>query len=297
MIFSRKLLKLCVIGVILFLNPGMSAAAPSVTAGRPNASAPFSKKVTNDSFGSYSLGHNLTSNGRTLRRRQWTLGTLYAAFGLSNQLSVGVSPFVWDAFDMFNLMARYGWDLGSTSRLSWDVAYFKTMGGREIRSEGIYCPTNPSDLSKCRQWRPQYTGFLMEAFSVKATLSERVKDYYRFHSTLSYFYYFDDRLPFSFRMDPANGDRFTFNLTTLHELRLNPFCFFNYELGIWGANYQYPYIHTGLSLNLQKYRWLFGFGVSTTFSPSFPENLKQVFVGYDSRASIHPEFEIQYFFQ
>jgi len=103
-------------------------------------------------------------------------------------------------------------------------------------------------------------------------------------------------MPFSFRMDPANSDSYTINLTSLHEFRLHETLFINYEIGFWGFNYQYPYIHTGLSLNVQKDFWLIGIGASTTFSPSFPERRARYFVGYDSRMSIHPEIELQVFF-
>ncbi len=258
----------------------------------------FSELETgSDEFGSYSIGHNLSTNGRTLKKGQTSIGTLYLAHGLTEEWSIGLSPFVLHSFEMFNLMTRIGLPISKTQRFSIDLAYFKTFGGRQVRNPSGYCYQNPQTLEVVCPETIGYTGFVMEAANAKLTFSQQVLSGYRLNSTLSYFYFWDDRSPFSFRMDPANPDPFTLNLTTLHEFRIMDSLFLNYEVGLWGMNYQYPYFHTGLSLGMQTFKWLISFGLSTTYSFSFPERRFKSFpAGYTSQASIHPEFEIQYFF-
>jgi hypothetical protein len=259
-----------------------------------------------DTFGSFSLGHNLTSNGRTLKSGQTSLGSLYVAHGITDNITVGTSPFVVSNFEMFNLMLRAGFDLSARDRISFDASYFKTFGGEEIPQEPTcYLFIEPGsteedwseDDIECFPSDPFFTGFIMEAMSLKTTYSRQMLRSYRMSTTLSYFFYWDERNPFSFRMDPANGDEFALNLSTLHEFRITDLFYINYELGLWGLNYQYPYTHTGLTLNLQAQEWLFGFGASVTRSFSFPDQYERNFLaGYTSRMSIHPEFEFQFFF-
>lgn len=136
----------------------------------------------------------------------------------------------------------------------------------------------------------------MEAAALSLTYSREIASYYRFNTSLSYFYYYDDRLPFSFRMDPRNSDPYSLSLTTLNEFRVADSLYINFEAGMWGINYHYSYFHSGLSLNLQNESGLIGVGLSATFSPSFPKHLVKTFPGYDSRFALHPEIQLQLFF-
>lgn len=276
---------------LLFLSSISSADDTN----RESSAVPTEQRSTEyERFASRSIGHNLSANNYTLRKSQWSLGTLYAAYGLAENLSIGVSPFVFLQFGMMNLMARYAIPISSKEKIGFDVAYFKTSGGNSIDRESCTRDENSMNIT-CKQvaYRDR---FMMEAFTIKATYSRVITDFYRFNSTLSYFYYLDERMPFSFRMDPANSDPFALNLTSLHEFKINKFIFINLEGGLWGLNYEYPYYHTGLTINLQTESVLVGAGVSTTFSPSFPREDAREFVNYDSRYSVHPEVQIQFFF-
>lgn len=99
-------------------------------------------------------------------------------------------------------------------------------------------------------------------------------------------------------MDPQNSDAYAANLTTLHELKLQEGVFVAFELGAWGANYVYPYVHSGATIEFQSpsKNIFVGLGVTSTFSPSFPARKARRFAGYDSRASYHPEIQVQAFF-
>ncbi len=256
-------------------------------------SSVFSQSV--DGFESLSVGHNLSSNTRTLDENQWSLGTLYLGYGLTDQLTFGLSPFVLYQYKMNNFMLRQNFKINQRLRLGFDFAYFKTFG--EEYEEITYCSYAMSiEDSICTQRKEHTAGFSMEAMNLKSTLSYLIQPFYRLNTTISYFYYINEDMPFSFRMDPANNDKYALNLTTLHEFRMSKNIFINLEAGFWGLNYQYLYYHSGLTLNFQNERLLFSLGASSTFSPSFPVERARTFVGYDSRSSIHPEIQVQTFF-
>ena len=191
-------------------------------------------------------------------------------------------------------MGRYAWNISKRSKISVDGAYFKSYGGidRSFRE----CSNFDANGNPVCDIIPIYDGFLMEAVSAKLTYTHQILSSYRLNTTLSYFYYFDDRMPFSFRMDPANDDRYTINLTSLHEFRIFKNVFINIEGGFWGLNYKYLYYHGGASINIQNSHGIFGIGASTTISPTFPDDEIRYFAGYDSRYSVHPEIQIQLLF-
>lgn len=247
--------------------------------------------LESEKFGSQSIGHNLSTNNHTLNKNQLSVGTLYLGYGVTDHFSIGTSIFVLSSYEMYNVIARYAWNTSTREKLGVDFAYFKTFGGKE--HQYILCANNDCSTMTTR---PYYTGFLMEAAALKLTYTRQISDDYRFNATLSYFYYFDDRRPFSFRMDPAKSDPFALNLTSLNEFKIKKNFYINLEGGFWGLNYRYLYYHAGISLNFQNSGGIIGIGASTTFSPTFPKDKAKTFVGYDSRIAVHPEIQLQLFF-
>jgi hypothetical protein len=286
----------------LFLLPMLAAGA---VPGESRDTLPQSGSATPSTsikdFGARSIGHNVSMSGRTLDKNEISVGTLFVGYGLTDTWTVGISPFVLLNYKMYNAVSRWAWDLNSRDRILFQTEYFKTFGNEdeEDRPRREYCSQIPDD-NYCRNSKPEYgfTDFKMEAWDGKLTYSRQMASFYRMNITASYYYYIDDERPFSLRMDPQNGDRYAVNLTSLHELRVNKSFFVNLEGGFWGMNYQYPYIHLGATLNLQpeKSHFLAGAGISSTFSPSFPEEKAIRFAGYDSRGAIHPEIQVQFYF-
>ena len=250
-------------------------------------------------FGSRSIGHNLSNSGVTLKKGQTSVGTFYAGVGLSDTWTIGISPFVWNTYRMQHYGTRFAHDLNTQQRLLFAVDYFKTFG-EESTSDRLwrrFCSENVYTRDCARGRYPWgFTSFKMEALSFKITDSMQINPNYRMNLTASYYFYFDDEKPFSLRMDPQNSDPFAINFTSLHEFKISKNFFWNLEGGFWGLNYQYPYVHVGSTLNLQLKNMLLGGGVSSTFSPSFPAAKARRFAGYDSRASYHPEIQLQAFF-
>lgn len=260
----------------------------------------YSNAVTSLS-GSKSFGHLLSSNNNTLKKGKVSIGTLYAGVGITDNITVAVSPFIWQQFKMYNGYIRSGFKISKNEDIGVDVGYFKTMKENSYNSEKIYyCPEDQPDLFTCSSEVYNYkerSNFEMQAWATKITYGKKINSFYKSNITLSYFYFSNDYEPFSFRMDPQNGDNFSLNLTSLHELRLTEKFYINYEIGGWGLNYAYPYIHGGTTVNWQHENFFAGLGFSATFSPWFPDNkIKEFHGGYDSRMSVHPELQVQMFF-
>lgn len=262
-----------------------------------------------DTFGSRSLGHLLTSNNAMLKKNEIAFGSLYVGYGITDSWTVATSPFVYMMFLTSNFATRWAQNISATQRVGFEFQYFKSFGAespndrswREFCGMGEPIPFG----SKIQRWNDcdgkwnypnGFESIQMEAYASKFTYSNRITPFYKINLTSSYFYYIDDERPFSLRMDPQNDDRFALSLTTLHEMRITENIFLNFEAGIWGLNYTYPYIHAGTTFNVQNKHFLAGVGASTTFSPSFPQEKVRLFRGYDSRMSFHPELQIETFF-
>lgn len=256
-------------------------------------------KVINE-FQSRSMGHLLTSNNQLLDKKQWSLGTLYAGYGITDHWTLAISPFVLYDFNMLNLQSRTVWKLSSKRKFGIDLGYFKSIDPSKSDYYD-YCianlPTTP--VQQCTEAFERVSGFRkfkMEALTFKSTFTQLFTKNYRLSTSLSYFYYLDDERPFSFRMDPANNDKYALALTSLHEFKISNKSYITAEAGFWGLNYQHPYYHAGLSCNYQTDNWVFSLGASSTFNPEFPKHKVRKFVYYDSRWSLHPEIQIQRFF-
>jgi hypothetical protein len=256
---------------------------------------PKNTSVARDQFGSLSLGHLVTSNNNVLKAGQVSAGSLFAGIGVTDGLMVGMSPFVAATYGMNNFIGRFATNVTSRERIGFDFQYFKTYA-QDPTEHGnpALCKTKPCQIRD--EYPNGFDSFKMEAWDAKFTYSLLVEKYYRFSMTGSFYYYIDDERPFSLRMDPENLDPYALTITTLHEIRLSKGVFINLEGGMWGINYQYPYIHSGCSLDLQYEHFLLGMGASSTYSPSFPEDKAKMFKGYDSRLAVHPEVQIQLVF-
>jgi hypothetical protein len=233
-----------------------------------------------ESFGSHSMGHLVTPNNNSLKAGTRTVGTMYAGYAPTDNIIVGVSPFAFLGFDMLNAVARATRQLSGRERLGFDLRYYKTYRNRNVEANGT----------------TYEGGFKMEAWTSNLTYNRQLLPWYRANLSAGFNYYIDDERPFSLRMDPSNADPYAANLTSLHEIRLRRGIYLNLEAGSFGLNYTYPYYHLGATVNLQNDTLLVGLGLSTTFSPSFPAEKAKVFAGYDSRASVHPEVQVQAFF-
>lgn len=257
---------------------------------------PYPEKISDERklssqylFGSRSMGHILASNASTLNKGEFSFGTLYTGYAISDSWTIVTSPFAYLAYDLFTLVSRHGHDISPTERIGFEATHYKSVNPK--KETRFYDGQFQEATTKTG-----FDTFKMEASSLKLTYSKLLFPSYRFNLTASYFYYFDEDRPFSLRMDPQNSDPFSVSITSLHEFKVANDFFISAELGSWGLNYHYPYYHVGLSLNMQRKHIYLGIGASATFNFNIPDDKLKKFAGYDSQWSIHPELQAQLFF-
>lgn len=199
-----------------------------------------------------------------------SVGTLYAGYGVSENLTVAVSPFLYTNYGMHNLFGRWTTRVGTDKNVMFDLGYYKSFTSQ----------------------------YVMEAVSFKSGLSTNTGQY-RLNVAVSGYYYFESERPFSLRMVPYNSDKYALILSSLHEFALTRRVFLNLELGALGLNYTYPYLQTGGSFAYQGDSFYAGVGASYTVARQIPED-RTLYTGSLGQtwknSSLHPEVQIQFFF-
>jgi hypothetical protein len=227
------------------------------------------------------LGHNLTPTTETLYRGTVTAGWYALAVGVTDNLTIGTSPWLASLYNMPNLDARITFD-GANFIDLWTVegAFFKTYayGNNDYRQESTL---------------------------LRLTGSHRFNSTYTLYVSGAHQYYFDDTAPFSLRLDPGSVDtRSHLSVSTLHKLRLTENFGFFLEAGLAGLNYAARYSHLGASVFAQ---WNWGMaqvGFSRTSSlgslrdgePAFEQRGDRYVFRSDSYSVTHPEMQLQAFF-
>ncbi len=239
------------------------------------------------------FGHSLSNTSSVLKSGQCSLGLQATACGLTDDLSIGSSPWLWLGYNMSNLFVRQRVAETEKTQHAFQLGLFKTF---EV----------PVDR----------TTYDMEGLWLSYIQSFEIEDHYTLHINYIGNYYTNDRRPFSLRRPTVNRNPFQFNLSSLHEVKLSSGLFLLGELGVLGATEKYPHLHTGASLQVRAKSFLvhIGFTMTSTltalFSPSarydyhselisYEEGLDYPFLDEDlikRDFSIHPEFALQYFF-
>lgn len=211
---------------------------------------------------SFLIGHNLTPTTDTLGAKQWTLGTYFVGYGITDQWTVGTSPSMIAFYNMPTLSSRYGFTGEKVlfDRYAIEATYMKAFyfGLNKYDQEAIF-----SRLTGTKVFSPSYS----------------------LHVSAGYQYFFSEKKPYSLRLKPGNHSESTVSFSTLHQINLDDGWGIFLELGALGLNYVTPYLHTGISLFLQQaegWTWLVGISRSTSLG------------GTD--AKLHPEIQIQYVF-
>lgn len=222
------------------------------------------------------FGHNLSPTTYTLKKGVMSFGNFVAGLGVTDNWTIGTSPWMYTSYNMYSFVSRYGKALDDDHRLGVQAAYFKT--------DHIH-----NDL------------YQMEAASVWATLSQRVNNYYTIDFVANYMYFFDETLPFSLRREPHNNQPWQFSFTTLQEVRLPEGFGLSAEIGVLGVNYAYPQAFVGASMNWRN-EWLLvqlGYSQNSTvtgFNRLYTSNQAMMSRDANDDQAVHPEVHLQAFF-
>jgi hypothetical protein len=227
------------------------------------------------------FGHNMSPNSYTLNKGDCTVGPYAAACGVTDDLTLGSSTWLYWNYNMYSVFFRAGHRFNSEWRASIQSAYLKTF-----------------DVGK-------YLGYVMESSRSHFTLSRKHSSGITVHYNLTYEYFLDETLPHSMRREPLKNDPSQVSATALLEYEASKDYLLHYETGIHGVNYHYPQLLVGFSGGRKFKNSFLQIGVSMTGTPKayftsnrfdssrVNERTKQ-YMKYDF--SVHPEFQWQYVF-
>lgn len=225
------------------------------------------------------FGHSLSPTTETLTKGVWTLGTTVAGYGITDQLLVGTSTWMFYDYNSPNLVLRHRWSLGNS--------FFD-----EFAAQLLYL--------KSSNFYPNF--YRMEVGMMWLTWRKKVNPNYTFYLAANGMYFWDETLPFSLRRNPGHDRADQYSLTTLHVLSFTEYLGLSLELGVLGLDYTKPLFHNGYSFFYKNNTWVAQVGISISASPY---NLERLFSQSQDTAtnnhdyydySIHPELQIQYFF-
>ncbi len=228
-----------------------------------------------------SFGHNLSPSTETMAARQWTAGTYYLGTGLTDHLTVGLSPWIALGYNLENYIIKYSHQGIAEDEVSHQLAYFHNddrLGNRYKQTSMAY-------------WLTYGRNFDIDSRK------------YKFSTTLGYMYFWKEEIPFSLRREPFNNQAQQVSLTTLHQFYFSDSTILQFEAGILGLNYKYPNLAAGASwLHFFGTSWSMQVGASISKRLSGPEGYAEdgaVYINYFEnymRDSIHPELQLQYWF-
>lgn len=227
------------------------------------------------------VGHSLTQTSYTLPKGKWMVGTFALGYGISNNITLGTSPWLLIFYNMPNLLLRTKKEISSSSAVGLHVGYMKTAEylRNEYSMELLY-------------------GNLIYSFVVNKRL--------RTHFQANLMNFMAEERPFSIRVGQPTLET-QISLSNVSEIVLykkkNHEFGMGLEAGYLGVNESRPYLHGGLSI-YRKTKDLFlqiGLSLSASnnvglsdFSYVGRRNLPP---GGDFREILtHPEVQVQYYF-
>lgn len=159
------------------------------------------------------LGHNLTATTDTPKQGHWLLGDYAIAYGITDQLMVGLNPWITINYNMSAAGIKYALDRGSyfqnlLDRVSFEIYYFKTY---QILFDGYHQSS----------WFTRLSGTQMLASN------------YRLHGSISFQYFYDSLAPFSLRPPPIGDSPVTLSAGLLHEIHVTEKTGFLSRMGFW----------------------------------------------------------------
>lgn len=233
----------------------------------------------------FPIGHNLDFSSETSKAGHCTVGFQFAGCGVSNQFTLGFSPWMLTDYNSYNLFARYSFDKTEDHQRGFQFAYLKSYA------------VSPSRYQMELVWL-SYIHTVYFHSEIKS------------HFNVSGMYFFDDTNPFSMRRPQFYYDPFQLNFGVLNEFHLYGPWYVNVEFAIVDAIKKYFHLHMGASLEFRGSFWLAHIGLSHTTTMDalvnvldrydygltyFPTNrIPEGAVRYDY--SIHPEISFQIYF-
>lgn len=206
-------------------------------------------------------GHLLTGTTDVLKKDQGTAGTLLFAGGVSEEVTVGFSPFAYLVYNFSNLILRDQLYHGKNYTLAIDVMLFDSLKDHHSYYEQTSWTVRMNNKLKFSNDLSIYGSLGVQYFiNEKSPYSFRPDPLGRYRSFMpKYHDYYEKRLV---DFELYHRDPKTVSLSVMPEIFLNEDFFLNLEYGFLGINYFYPLQHFGGSLNYQYSSFDMGLGIS-----------------------------------
>jgi len=230
------------------------------------------------------LGHNNAPNSYLLKKGSYTIGPYVLAYGALDELSVGVSTWLYFDYNMNNIFIRTNKELNSEWVVFLQSLYLETY---EVKKTHFA------------------EGYQMRSLRNHLTLTQFISGELSIHYVLGYEYFWEETFSHSFRREPLTNDPWQINSSVMFENSASNGSYLQLEFGILGGNYLYPQMifagsvgkrfqDSGLQFGLALSgtpRAFVGKKIDTNFYPGEPtkERMKNDF-------SIHPELQWQFYF-
>ncbi|MBC76115.1 MAG: hypothetical protein CME64_08870 [Halobacteriovoraceae bacterium] len=235
-------------------------------------------------------GHLVTGTPEVLPKGQKTVGTVLFGYGITDRLTLGVSPMAFLSYDFYSVISRYQIYSGDNWSVGTDFWYFKSVP----ELQGV-------------------SSFSQENVYIKLNTAYRVFDKLRINISYGYQKFYNEDSPYSLRPDPLGKERVfaikgedpywyeaklnafdsevrspeTHSLTIMPTFYFNEQYYLNLEYGVLGMFYELPLTHVGASINSQTKNWDISLG--------FSKSSRIDFYG-DSEVLTHTEVKLQYNF-
>lgn len=227
---------------------------------------------------SFSFGHNLASTSETMLKGQTTAGTYALAYGVTDRFTIATSPWLIVGYNLNNAIARHSIPVSLDYEIGQQLAYFES---------------NPNLGS----------AYMMRAASYSLTWKAMMDPSYTLYVCGNYMYFWNERRPFSLRREPYNDLPYQYSVSTLHQFHISKNFLTQFEAGVLGVNYTYPFLHGGASLGYfgKTFSYQIGASVSRVGHPNRwqkPSYYKDTAVEGESTeaVSVHPEIQLQAWF-
>jgi len=227
------------------------------------------------------VGHSLSQTSYTLPKGKWMVGTFALGYGISNNITLGTSPWLLTLYNMPNVLLRTKKEISTSSAIGLHIGYMKTAEylRNEYEMELLY-------------------GNLIYSFVVNKNI--------RTHFQANLMNFISESRPFSIRVSrPTLTSQISLsNISEVAVYKKGSHEFgFGAEVGYLGVNESRPYMHGGFSI-YRKTKNLF---LQAGLSLSASNNVGVSDFSYVGQGNLppggefreiltHPEIQVQYYF-
>ena len=265
------------------------------------------------------IGHNLTPSTEVLKARTFTVGNYAAGFGLTENIFVATSPWIWYSYNTMNLHLKYSQDISARSTIGFFASYFDSYDSTNLVNSDLNSPGNTpfaaADTPTGANIAKSLNRYQWTSYSLHGLYSYHYEAGAVQYFNLKFSHFINDEMPYSLRMDPGNDEiRNQIDVSTLVKIPMRAGSSIALETGVLGLNYASPYAHLGASVAIQKQDWLVQLGASYTVPLAelgttegfnvgrmdnrvhYSEVARSYYTERYLQVAVHPEVQVQYSF-